>query len=285
MSNILVSIVLPVYNGEKYLSESIDSIIAQTYQNWELIIIDDCSNDKSSEIAKSYAAIDDRIKYYRNKKNLKLPRSLNKGFSLANGDYFSWTSDDNYYFPIAIQEMVNKAVDNNSKYVIASSIVIDAEGNHVEDWIAPIDAYERSIGECVGNACFLYSRIVYEKIGDYDPKAILCEDYDYWQRICMNYRPTVITEPLYAYRWHSASLTSTLKQVEICKNIKLMLLRNVSGYGKLNYRQKHYFYKELARCNIILNEKSILVIMKHMYYSCIYTFFYDLPKRIARKLK
>ena len=81
----LISVVLPVYNGEKYLRESIDSVIAQTYQNWELLIVDDCSTDSTALIAKEYAEKDSRIHYYLNEKNLRLPRNLNRGFSLAKG--------------------------------------------------------------------------------------------------------------------------------------------------------------------------------------------------------
>ena len=72
----LVSIVLPTYNGEKYLADSIESVISQTYKNWELIIINDCSTDKTLEIAQSYAAKDNRIKVYSNDENLKVPKSL-----------------------------------------------------------------------------------------------------------------------------------------------------------------------------------------------------------------
>ena len=69
----LISIVLPVYNGEKYLRESIDSVLRQTYKRWELIIVDDCSTDSSAEIAKEYTKRDERIYYYRNENNLRLP--------------------------------------------------------------------------------------------------------------------------------------------------------------------------------------------------------------------
>ena len=78
--NDLISIVLPVYNGERYLRESIESVIAQTYTTWELLILDDCSTDRSAEIAKEYEKKDSRIHYYRNERNLRLPRNLNKGF-------------------------------------------------------------------------------------------------------------------------------------------------------------------------------------------------------------
>ena len=91
----LISIVLPVYNGAKFLCESIDSVINQTYKNWELLILDDCSTDETAKIAQKYVEQDSRIRYYLNEKNLRLPRNLNKGFSLAKGDYLTWTSDDN----------------------------------------------------------------------------------------------------------------------------------------------------------------------------------------------
>jgi len=78
-----VSIVLPVYNGAKYLRESVDSCLAQTFSNWELIIVNDCSTDESSAIAEEYAAKDERIRVIHNETNLKLPASLNAGFCQA----------------------------------------------------------------------------------------------------------------------------------------------------------------------------------------------------------
>ena len=74
----LVSIVLPVYNGERFLRQSIDSVLAQSYQNWELLILDDCSTDSSSDIGKEYVHKDSRIRYYRNESNLRLPGNLKR---------------------------------------------------------------------------------------------------------------------------------------------------------------------------------------------------------------
>ena len=83
----LISIVLPIYNGEKYMKQSIDSVINQTYANWELLIVDDGSTDNTAAIAREYAEKDNRIKYYKNPQNMRLPKTLNRGFSLATGDY------------------------------------------------------------------------------------------------------------------------------------------------------------------------------------------------------
>ena len=81
----LISIVLPVYNGEKYLRESIDSILAQTMRDWELIVVDDCSKDATPAILAEYAARDRRIRVLRNEENQRLPRSLNIGFAETRG--------------------------------------------------------------------------------------------------------------------------------------------------------------------------------------------------------
>lgn len=107
MNNPLVSIVLPTYNGEEYISRAIQSIINQTYTNWELIIVNDCSTDSTLEIINNFSKQDSRIKIINNDKNMKLPASLNRGFKEANGEYYTWTSDDNEYYPEAIEKMVN----------------------------------------------------------------------------------------------------------------------------------------------------------------------------------
>src|SRR5688572_20908989 len=105
-SEAMVSIVLPTFNGSRYLAESIESCLAQTYRAWELIIVDDCSTDETPSIIKSFEARDSRIRSIRNQKNLKLPGSLNAGFAEAKGALFTWTSDDNLYRPNALEVMV-----------------------------------------------------------------------------------------------------------------------------------------------------------------------------------
>ena len=91
-SNPLVSIVLPVYNGERYLAQAIDSCLAQTYENLEIIIVDDGSRDRSVEIVRGYA--DRRIKLICHVRNRKLPAALNTGFRHSSGAYLTWTSHE-----------------------------------------------------------------------------------------------------------------------------------------------------------------------------------------------
>lgn len=178
----LISIVLPIYNGEKYMRMSIDSILSQTYNNWELLIIDDGSTDCTAAIAQDYILKDSRVHYYKNPENMRLPKTLNRGFSLAKGDFLTWTSDDNYYYPTALETMHNALVQQGKDFAFASCDVINGDGDIVE-CITVSDAAKKSIvGTNPVGACFLYSRKVYETVGEYDPEMTLVEDFDYWQR-------------------------------------------------------------------------------------------------------
>lgn len=169
-------------NGEKYMRMSIDSILSQTYNNWELLIIDDGSTDCTAAIAQDYILKDSRVHYYKNPENMRLPKTLNRGFSLAKGDFLTWTSDDNYYYPTALETMHNALVQQGKDFAFASCDVINGDGDIVE-CITVSDAAKKSIvGTNPVGACFLYSRKVYETVGEYDPEMTLVEDFDYWQR-------------------------------------------------------------------------------------------------------
>lgn len=283
--NELVSIVLPVYNGEKYLRESIDSVLNQTYNNWELIIIDDCSSDTSPDIAKSYAARDKRIHYYRNEQNLKLPKSLNRGFSLTKGNYLTWTSDDNRYLPDAIYTMVNTLKENDACFVFAACNVIDESGKITDTYGVDKHSIKRIIGQNPVGACFMYTRDAYLKTGEYDPELFLVEDFDYWQRLCSQFKTVAIENILYDYRFHGGALTSTMKKELFYQNMKGMLLKNRPLFGKIDWEQKKYYYSALNVCADRLHEKRpyrASVIFYDFLYSIKYKVFYRFCRAIIK---
>lgn len=102
----LVSVLMTVYNREKYIAEAIESVLASSYSNFELIIVDDCSSDKSVEIAQSYKTKDDRIKVYVNKNNLGQFKNRNKATSYAKGEYIKYLDSDDIIYPYGLQVMV-----------------------------------------------------------------------------------------------------------------------------------------------------------------------------------
>jgi glycosyltransferase involved in cell wall biosynthesis len=98
---------MPVFNGEKYLHQSIESILQQTYYDFELIISDNGSIDHTQEICQKYAALDNRIRYYRNRNNIGGPRNYNKVFQLSSSEYFKWAAYDDVLAPEFLKKCIN----------------------------------------------------------------------------------------------------------------------------------------------------------------------------------
>ena len=204
----LVSIVLPTYNGARYLAESVQSVIDQMYQNWELVIVDDASTDKTPEIIAVYKEQDQRIRSFRHQENQRLPGALNTGFNNARGEYLSWTSDDNIYHPDALKEMVGLLEKNPEVHFVYTDYnLIDEEGEIIEE-IPVEDPEVLGLQDAIGG-CFLYRRIVHETLGGYDETLFLAEDLDFWLRAHINFKLQPLHINLYSYRDHPGSLTQS----------------------------------------------------------------------------
>jgi len=115
-----VSIGMPVFNGEKYLREALDSILAQTYRDFELIISDNASTDHTQQICLEYAAKDSRIRYYRNEKNLGADKNFNRVFELSSGEYFKWAAYDDVHAPEYLQKCI-AILDKDPSIVLCHS--------------------------------------------------------------------------------------------------------------------------------------------------------------------
>lgn len=202
-----VSIVMPIYNGEQYLRESIESIRNQTFQDWELLLVNDCSTDRSLWIMEEYAKMDERICIYSNPKNLNLPNTLNVGFREASGKYLTWTSDDNLYMPDAIETMYYALESRSDVGLVYCDMYYIDESGRVTGQISTGEE-QLYFNDCVG-ACFMYRAEVLKTVGEYDPDMFLVEDYDYWLRLSRQYRICHLPEIHYYYRRHTHSLTGT----------------------------------------------------------------------------
>jgi glycosyltransferase involved in cell wall biosynthesis len=111
---------MPVFNGEKYLREALDSLLSQTYQNFELIISDNASTDQTPQICREYAAKDSRIRYYRNKKNIGAPKNYNRVFELSSSEYFKWAAYDDVHAPEYLEKCV-AILDRDPSIVLCHS--------------------------------------------------------------------------------------------------------------------------------------------------------------------
>ena len=239
----MISVVMPVYNGEKYLRESVESILNQTYTDFELVIVDDASVDRTPSIIDEYIQKDKRVQVIRNEKNMKLPKSLNIGFAHSSGEFFTWTSDDNIYHKNAFETFMlefekNEAID----FIYAREDYIDADGKIIGTREYPEDMDELYCKNTV-SGCFMYKRVVHEKLNGYDETKFLIEDYDFFRRAYQQFQFAYIPITLYSYRRHGGSLSET-RMAEVRKR-RIDLLEE-SLKDDLPDKVKDKIYRELA---------------------------------------
>jgi len=204
-----VSLILPVYNGERYLETALDSIFDQRFGDFELIAVDDCSTDGTARILANYAARHPNMRVITNATNSKLPASLNNGFRAARGRWLSWTSDDNLLRPDTLEQLVAATQAHpDADIYYADFIIIDEDGG-LKSSVTVAPPENLIFGNIVG-CCFLYRREVDEALNGYDEQLFGVEDYDFWLRAARHgFRFRQVHRELYSYRRHSGSLTDT----------------------------------------------------------------------------
>jgi len=203
-----VSVVLPTYNQSEYLPQALDSVLNQTWRDYELIVVNDGSTDDTPLILDDYQQRNGFTVI--NQENQKLPGALNTGFRVARGRYLTWTSSDNVMLPEMLEVLVT-ALDQypNVGLVYADWEVIDEHGMDIGA-VQTFD-FDRHllIRTNYINACFLYRRACQDMVGLYDPEYIYVEDWEYWLRISRSFKMMRVPQVLYQYRLHGDSLSET----------------------------------------------------------------------------
>ena len=205
-----VTVIMPVYNCEKYLREAIDSILNQTFNDFEFLIINDGSIDSSRKIILSYD--DPRIRFIDNEKNIGITCSLNKGLQLAKGEYIARQDADDISFPERLEkQVVFLDTYENVGLVGSSPILIDADGNKIKMLKVRTDSKEIKESLFRTNQ-FIHGSVIFrnkciEQIGSYREAVKFCEDYDLWLRISESWDVANIREPLYYLRINLNSIS------------------------------------------------------------------------------
>ncbi len=254
-----ISVILPVYNGEKFISDAINSILKQTHENFELIVVNDCSTDSTSAIISKFAALDSRIKIITNPINKKLPASLNIGHQSATGDYITWTSDDNLYKPNAFETYLYHIQNSTSHIVYTDFDLINDNGVVLKRRNLSEPEYLIN-GNCVG-ASFLYKREVYESLKGYNEDLFLVEDYDFWLRALTKFKFSYVPESVYFYRSHGDSLSSQIGKNEEKNNLWKENLTNMFDVFLTNFTTEHVFFSEIFMKQLTYQPISLAVFL------------------------
>ncbi len=210
----LFSVVIPVYNGEAYLSEAIESVRSQTDSDWELIIVDDASQDRTPEILSYYAGQDQRIRLFRNAENVRAAKSLNEGIAQAKGRWIVHLDADDF-FDCRYFETLRTYVENSpdDHFFSAWVTIVDESSKEILNMRLP---NEKKIQRMMKVENFLYhsatvfSKELWKKTGGYpDENPYAAEDVALWKRFFENKaRLRMIPEFLVYYRLHHTNMTS-----------------------------------------------------------------------------
>lgn len=207
----LVSIVLPTYNQARFLPAALGSILKQTFRDFELIVVNDGSTDRTAAILDSYRRRH-RIRVIT-QSNQGLPTALNTGFADAQGQYLTWTSSDNILLPTMIEVLSRELEDHPSVGVVYSDwYFIDEDGEVLTAFeTLDYDQYLLLYANIV-HCSFLFRRECMDRAGLYDPELEYGEDWEYWIRLSRFTQMKRVPQALYCYRLHKRSMTSDLVQ-------------------------------------------------------------------------
>lgn len=225
--NPLVSVVIPVWNSEKYIDEAINSIVHQTYQNLEIIIINDASTDETPRIVDSWALKDKRIRVIHNKRNLGIGGNRSKGVAEARGNFICWQDADDIAFPYRVERQVEILLKDESIGVVGGGLqFFDSKGDGVVRTYAEDDeSLRRTIFRYnpIAQPASVFRRSVFDVVGGYDASLAVSEDLDMWFRLGEQYKFANTSDVVIRYRQSDGSLTaSRLRDME---KVTLMLRR------------------------------------------------------------
>lgn len=217
-----VSVCMPVYNGSAYIAQSIESVLAQTYKDFNIIISDNCSTDNTEEIVRSFH--DPRIIYLKNPENIGLVNNFNRTISLADGEYVCVWAHDDLMLPDNLERKVIVLDENPRVGIVHSDVLMidqngqildkkcfeDAKRDYIEDGMKVFNQYimKMPLGASIFIGAVLARRTCYTQLGGYHPQLPNTCDSEMWMRISLFYDVACIGTPLVKYRIHQ-NMTST----------------------------------------------------------------------------
>ena len=240
--NPLVSIIIPVYNGEKYVSEAIDSALSQTYKNVEIIVVNDGSKDNTEEICKKYG---NEIRYFK-KENGGVASALNFGIDKMNGEYFSWLSHDDLYLPNKILKEVKllEKLENKETIIGCNVNIVNAsketiKHNHIpkvaQKNIPGYLSFDQNIG--LNGCSLLINKKLFSKYGNFNTDLKVTQDYEMWFRLAKKVPFNFVEDNLVLSRQHNEQGSKTMiKEIENeVDKLHGNFIKNLTNEELINY--------------------------------------------------
>ena len=234
-----VSVIIPVYNRAHLLHRSLDSVVAQTFKDIEILIIDDCSRDNPYSVIEEYS--DSRIRYVRQNENQGVAAARNRGLREAKGVFVAFLDDDDEWFPEKLSrqvELFQQSPPEVGLIYTGVETVMDEGHSEIQLPAERANVYRKLlVKNCIhGGSSTMMRRNIITNVGFYDENLLAIEDYDYWLRISRYYLFDFVEEPL--VRYHDIRAISTNTDVRRSRNIKANLDARDQFYVKHQAQMK-----------------------------------------------
>ena len=254
MNQPLVSVLIPCYNVEEYVEESVLSILDQTYSNLEIIAINDCSGDKTGELLQKLANKDSRIKVFTNEENLKLIKTLNKGIGLCNGEYIARMDADDIALPTRIEKEVDfleqykdHDIVSTQFYAFHSNNPSKKDLNHSPLHDSELRAYMLFRSGICHPAVMIRKRVFTELGLKFEAEYLHVEDYALWSQAIYKTKLANLGEPLLLYRVHKSQISSIHEDLQI-ENKKRVFKIHCNHLGLPTDEEYIDIYASVAEC-------------------------------------
>ena len=236
----IVTVLMPVYNAGKFLRDAVDSILKQSFSDFEFLIIDDGSTDESQSIIRSYK--DSRIKFVQNEKNLGVAATLNRGLALARGEYIARMDADDLSDPTRLEKQLNFLEKHRSLGLIGSWVrYFNRQKSYVLRYPVGVNCVRAYVllGNPLAHPSVMIRKDIFKKYGlRYDETCVAAQDYELWQRCVTKFAFDNIPDPLVHWRANEEGVTQA---------------RFIQSNEQTLCIQK----QELERLGIIVSEKEL----------------------------
>lgn len=263
-----ISVIMPVYNTEKYVWEAIESILSQSFMDFEFIIIDDCSTDESYKICKEYSKKDERIRLYRNEKNMWISFTRNKLISLSTTNYIATQDSDDISIKNRLDLSLNFLEKNSDYWVVSWNNIIINEKSEIIWYRNYWDDIKNIIlkKSPISQPSSVFRKSIFLELHWYDKKLNYAEDYDLWLKMyANNYKIKNLNVDLIKYRLHQKQ-SKSMKLKETIKNTLFIQKRAIKKYKIIpNFSDR--IYHLLEKILLILPNSFILFLFKKLEYS------------------
>ena len=292
-----ISVLMPVYNAEKYLKEAIDSILGQTFTDFEFIIVNDGSTDSSRNVILSYK--DKRIKFIDNKKNEGIINALNTGLDHATGEYIARMDADDISFPVRFERQLKIMTEYDIDVCGTTMRLIDEEGKKI-GYLGPksvvysdMPASILNVSTWILHPTAMMKSFTIKEVGGYRPEAKHVDDFDLWARLLINkYKEIVIPEILVDYRQYKEQrdkykrLQDEFREQEkmivynyiqsilnsnnstVCRELTFFFLRSQSNFKikkRINIDSEHIFrFRKAFKTKFSYIENSLIGLDKRI---------------------